>query len=229
MEASVAPSNTGDITLNPSAWAAKPRWVSKICPRFILEGTPMGFSTMSTCVPSGRKGISSSGRITAITPLLPWRPAILSPSAIFRVWATHTRTIWLTPGESSSLLSRENFFTSMTLPCSPWGTRRHVSFTSLAFSPKIALRSFSSAVSSVSPLGVIFPTRISPGPTSAPIRIIPSSSKSRRLSSPTLGISRVISSAPNLVSRASTSCFSMWIEVNLSSFTTRSLITTASS
>jgi len=61
----------------------------------------------------------------------------------------------------------------------------------------------------VSPFGVILPTRVSSGLTSAPIRIIPFSSSSRRLSSPTLGISRVISSGPSLVSRASTSCFSI--------------------
>jgi len=59
------------------------------------------------------------------------------------------------------------------------------------------------------PFGVILPTNISFEPTSAPIRMMPSSSRSRRLSSPTLGISLVISSAPNLVSRASTSYFSM--------------------
>ena len=39
------------------------------------------------------------------------------------------------------------------------------------------------------------------------------------MSSPTFGMSRVISSGPSLVSRASTSCFSMWIEVNVSSRT----------
>ncbi len=54
--------------------------------------------------------------------------------------------------------------------------------------------------------------------TSAPILMIPSSSKFRKLSSPILGISRVISSGPNFVSLASTSCFSIWTEVNLSSF-----------
>ena len=33
---------------------AHPRWVSRICPTFILEGTPKGLSTMSTLVPSSR-------------------------------------------------------------------------------------------------------------------------------------------------------------------------------
>src|SRR6266508_836649 len=63
----------------------------------------------------------------------------------------------------------------------------------------------------------------------APTRMMPFSSRSRRLSSPTLGMSRVISSGPSLVSRASTSCFSMWMEVNLSSRTIDSLIRMASS
>ena len=48
--------------------------------------------------------MSSTGRILEITPLLPWRPASLSPSLILRFWATYTRTSWLTPGGSSSSL-----------------------------------------------------------------------------------------------------------------------------
>ncbi len=43
---------------------------------------------MSTGVPSDKKGMSSIGRILEMTPLLPWRPASLSPSEIFRRWAT---------------------------------------------------------------------------------------------------------------------------------------------
>ncbi len=134
-----------------------------------------------------------------------------------------------TPGASSSLLSRENTFTSTTRPDSPWGTRAEVSRTSRAFSPKIARSRRSSAVSSVSPLGVTLPTKISPVRTSAPMRTMPRSSKSRTMSSPTLGISAVISSGPSLVSRASASYSSMWIEVKTSSRTTRSLIKIASS
>ena len=53
--------------------------------------------------------------------------------------------------------------------------------------------------------GVILPTRISPGFTSAPTRMTPSWLRSLRASSPTLGISRVISSGPSFVSRAVTS------------------------
>ncbi len=47
------------------------------------DGTPSGFNTMSTGVPSGMKGMSSSGRTRATTPLLPWRPDILSPTLSF--------------------------------------------------------------------------------------------------------------------------------------------------
>ena len=44
------------------------------------SGTPSGLSTMSTGRPSSRYGMSSSGRMRETTPLLPWRPAILSPT-----------------------------------------------------------------------------------------------------------------------------------------------------
>jgi len=66
----------------------------------------------------------------------------------------------------------------------------------------MALRSRSSGASSVSVLGVILPTKISPDLTSAPILMIPSSPKLANASSETLGISLVISSFPSLVSRA---------------------------
>jgi hypothetical protein len=65
--------------------------------------------------------------------------------------------------------SRVNTCTSMTVPCVPWSTRSEVSFTSEAFSPKIARSSFSSGVSVVSPFGVTLPTSTSPGFTSAPM------------------------------------------------------------
>ena len=48
--------------------------------------------------------MSSTGRILEMTPLLPWRPASLSPSLILRFWATYTRTSWLTPGGQLVLL-----------------------------------------------------------------------------------------------------------------------------
>ena len=46
--------------------------------------------------------MSSSGRTRETTPLLPWRPAILSPTASLRLMATYTFTILMTPGGSSS-------------------------------------------------------------------------------------------------------------------------------
>ncbi len=114
---------------------------------------------------------------------------------------------------SFSTPRREKTLASMTIPWIPGGTRSEVSFTSPAFSPKIARSSFSSGDSWLSPLGVIFPTRMSPGFTSAPRRMIPLSSRFLSASSPTLGMSRVISSLPSLVSRATTSNSSMWTEV----------------
>ena len=101
---------------------------------------------------------------------------------------------------SFSIPYRLNTFTSTTVPLEPGGSRNDVSFTSVAFSPKIALRSFSSGVTGDSPLGVTLPTRISPGLTSAPTYTIPASSRFLNISSPALGISRVISSEPNFVS-----------------------------
>src|SRR6266446_2749893 len=87
---------------SPSPFAAQPRWVSRICPTFMREGTPSGLSTMSTGVPSAMQGMSSTGTIFEITPLLPLRPAILSPGCRRRLTATYTFTIFSTPGGSSS-------------------------------------------------------------------------------------------------------------------------------
>ena len=72
------------------------------------------------------------------------------------------------------------------------------------------------------PSGVILPTRMSPGFTSAPMRTMPDSSRSLRASSPTFGMSRVTSSLPSFVSRATHSNSSMWIEVKTSSLAMRS-------
>ena len=55
---------------------------------FMRRGTPSGLSTTSTGVPSSMNGMSSIGRILAMTPLLPWRPASLSPTEILRFCAT---------------------------------------------------------------------------------------------------------------------------------------------
>ena len=46
--------------------------------------------------------MSSIGTMRETTPLLPWRPAILSPGWILRFTATKTLTIFITPGGSSS-------------------------------------------------------------------------------------------------------------------------------
>ena len=81
------PSNTGVAIFIPNTRQAQPRWVSSTWPTFMREGTPSGFSTMSTGVPSARNGMSSSGTILATTPLLPWRPAILSPTESLRLEA----------------------------------------------------------------------------------------------------------------------------------------------
>ena len=62
----------------------------------------MGLRMMSRGVPSGRKGMSSAGRMRAITPLLPCLPASLSPTETLRFWAIHTLTSLLTPSGSSS-------------------------------------------------------------------------------------------------------------------------------
>ena len=64
---------------------------------------------------------------------------------------------------SRSMPSRVNTCTSITVPEMPDGTRSDVSFTSDAFSPKIARSSFSSGVSCVSPFGVTLPTSTSAG------------------------------------------------------------------
>ena len=170
---------------------------------FILDGTPKGFRTISIGVPSSVKGISSAGRIRAITPLLPWRPPNLSPTSILRIWATKTWICIITPAFSSWPPALEKTFTPTTLPCRPVLIRWEVSRTSLAFSPKIALSKRSSLDSSCSPLGVILPTKMSPGWTSAPMRTMPSSSRWRSDSSLTLGISRVTISGPSLVSLTS--------------------------
>src|SRR5277367_206811 len=59
-------------------------------------GTTSGFNTMSTGVPSSRNGMSSDGTMRETTPLLPWRPAILSPGWILRFTAMKTLTIVVT-------------------------------------------------------------------------------------------------------------------------------------
>src|ERR1700740_2784939 len=67
-------------------------------------GTPSGLRTISAGVPSGRYGMSSSGTMRAMTPLFPWRPAILSPTESLRFMAIYTFNSLMKPGGSSSPL-----------------------------------------------------------------------------------------------------------------------------
>ena len=164
-----------------------------------------------------------------MTPLLPWRPASLSPTEIVRNCATSMCTRLMTPLSSWSPVSRENTLTPMMRPRLPPSMRIEVSFTSFAFSPKMACRRRSSGVSWVSPFGVTLPTRMSPGRTSAPMRMTPSSSRLRSLNSETFGMSWVVTSAPSFVSRTTQTNSSMWIEVNFASLARRSEMTMASS
>ena len=85
---SFAPSNAGVLQRMPSSRAARPRWVSRIWPTFIRLGTPSGLSTMSTGVPSGEVRHVLERQTFEMTPLLPWRPAILSPTFRLRLVAT---------------------------------------------------------------------------------------------------------------------------------------------
>src|SRR5690606_41747125 len=70
-----------------------------------------------------RRSSDLIGMILDTTPLLPWRPAILSPSVILRFWAMETRTIMFTSAGSSSrseehtseLQSRENLVCRLLL------------------------------------------------------------------------------------------------------------------
>ena len=78
----------GVSSRNTPCAAAQPRCVSRIWPMFIRLGTPSGLRITSTGRPSSRNGMSSSGTIFEMTPLLPWRPASLSPSEILRFLAT---------------------------------------------------------------------------------------------------------------------------------------------
>ena len=68
---SLAPSKTGVATWIPNWRAAIPKCNSNTCPMFIREGTPNGFNMISTGVPSGKKGMSSSGIMRETTPLFP--------------------------------------------------------------------------------------------------------------------------------------------------------------
>ena len=136
-----------------------------------------------------------------MTPLFPCRPESLSPTEILRICATSMTIFLIIPASRVCPKSREKILIPIIRPRLPCSTRNDVSLTSRAFSAKIERNNRSSGVSSVSPLGVILPTKISFSLTSAPIRTMPSSSKSLSLNSPTFGISRVVISGPSFVSR----------------------------
>ncbi len=89
--------NVGQVLETHLGWAAKILGMKFATPVFdgikekqirgYLKGTPSGFNTMSTGVPSARNGMSSSFTMRATTPLFPWRPAILSPTDSLRLEA----------------------------------------------------------------------------------------------------------------------------------------------
>ncbi len=120
-----------------------------------------GVQHISSGVPSGRKGMSSTGRTREITPLLPWRPAILSPAGSYASERRRRERVRSRRGQLVVFARLKRTFTSHDAAVAV-GHRREVSRTSRAFSPKMARSRRSSAVSSVSPFGVTLPTRISP-------------------------------------------------------------------
>ncbi len=98
-----------------------------IWPMFMRCGTPSGFRMMSTGVPSGRNGISSTGSTRLMTPLLPWRPAILSPAPILRFCAIETRTNWFTPGGQLVVgLAREDLDLDDLAALAVWHAQRRI-------------------------------------------------------------------------------------------------------
>ena len=153
-----------------------------------------------------------------------------SSAKFFSISASNCSIIGLSAAlDFLSLIALENNFLPITTPVVDGDTFSDASLTSPALSPKIALKSFSSGVGSLSPFGVILPIKISPSFTSAPTRIIPFSSRSLVASSLTFGISAVNSSKPLLVSLTSKLYSSTCTLVKISSFTTFSEITMASS
>ena len=75
----------------PVSLARLPSIASYICPGFTREGTDAGLSIASTWLPLASTGISESGRIKPIVPLLPCKPEILSPCFALSSVVTTTR------------------------------------------------------------------------------------------------------------------------------------------
>ena len=119
-------------------------------PAAIASSTVPAFSASATVCPSS-SSFSSRSRTsltrTFSSPSSRRTSPMRSPRSFSTTWSS----------------MREKILQSMTTPSIPGGTLSEESFTSFAFSPKIAVSSFSSGDSSVSPLGVILPTRMSPG------------------------------------------------------------------
>ena len=128
---------------------------------------------MSTGVPSAMNGMSSTGTIFEITPLLPWRPAILSPGCRRRLTATYTLTIFCTPGGSSSPCVSFFFFSSNarsnslrvrssdSRSCSSWAAassscRRMSNQSWRSVSCRYCLVTFAPLASFLPPLAVLF-------------------------------------------------------------------------
>ncbi len=166
--------------------------------------------------------MSSTGRTLEMTPLLPWRPAELVAWADLALLGDVDLDQLVDAGGSSWPSSRRCTRTSMTLPFSPWGTFRrgvpHLAGLLAEDGPQEALL----GVSSVSPLGVTLPTRHVAG---ADLGADADDAPLVEVLEDLLGEVRDVPgdlSGPSLVSRASTSCSWMWIEVSTSSRTTRS-------
>ena len=144
------------------------------------EGTPSGFKTISQeCRPAGKacllgQDVGNNALVSGALPFYRPRKFFFLGYIDSNQLVYSAAFIALFPGKT---------FTSTTIPIRR-GTRRKYPHPR-AFSPKIARRSLSSAVSSVSLWGNLANQNI-PARTSAPMRIIPSS-KSFKASSPTLG------------------------------------------
>jgi len=85
----VAAEHLADLVAQ-ARFAAPPEvGLENLAHRSLRRGHAQGVSrTMSTEVPSAMNGMSSTGTILEMTPLLPCRPAILSPGCRRRFTAT---------------------------------------------------------------------------------------------------------------------------------------------
>ena len=132
-----------------------PRWVSRICPTFMREGTPSGLRIASTGVPSSRTACPCWWRSR---PCCRGGPRACRPGGCCAVGRDRA-------GGSPASRSQHRvdvFVVDRRAALRMPRTFSEVSRTSRAFSLKIAPISFSSAVNSVSPSGVTLPTSRSP-------------------------------------------------------------------